>query len=203
MADHELYSNESSKLVLKGSVAGAAFPGSNSWFGESESFLGDDTDFWAEFGAEVGLAWEYTSGKSTFFAELSGVYTATGGDDASGLTIGESDQDQATTEQAHIGWRYDDPFSGLEEDTFTVSIGRQDYLIGTGMLIADGGTVIHTAVDGIKRSGRATQGVIVMRLREGEQVSSLAPVVGADDEAEATAELVTPAAVEPADGDAD
>jgi DNA gyrase subunit A len=50
------------------------------------------------------------------------------------------------------------------------------------MLISDGGTVIRTAVDGIKRSGRATQGVIVMRLREGEKVSSLAPVIGADDE---------------------
>jgi len=51
------------------------------------------------------------------------------------------------------------------------------------MLISDGGTVIRTGVDGIKRSGRATQGVIVMRLREGEQVSSLAPVVGSDDDA--------------------
>jgi len=50
------------------------------------------------------------------------------------------------------------------------------------MLISDGGTVIRTAVDGIKRSGRATQGVIVMRLREGEQVSSLAPVIGSDEE---------------------
>ena len=38
------------------------------------------------------------------------------------------------------------------------------------------------ATDGIKRSGRATQGVIVMRLREGETVSSLAPVIGADEE---------------------
>jgi hypothetical protein len=44
--------------------------------------------------------------------------------------------------------------------------------------------VIRTAVDGIKRSGRATQGVIVMRLREGEQVSSLAPVIGSDEEPE-------------------
>lgn len=52
------------------------------------------------------------------------------------------------------------------------------------MLISDGGTVIRTPVDGIKRSGRATQGVIVMRLREGEQVSSLAPVVGADEDDE-------------------
>ncbi len=78
------------------------------------------------------------------------------------------------------------------------------------MLISDGGTVIRTAVDGIKRSGRATQGVIVMRLREGEHVSSLAPVVGSDeevDEAEAAdavePDLVQPEAVEPADGDAD
>jgi DNA gyrase subunit A len=49
------------------------------------------------------------------------------------------------------------------------------------MLISDGGTVIRTAVDGIKRSGRATQGVIVMRLREGELVSTLAPVAADED----------------------
>jgi DNA gyrase subunit A len=64
------------------------------------------------------------------------------------------------------------------------------------MLISDGGTVIRTGVDGIKRSGRATQGVIVMRLREGEKVSSLAPVMGNGDEAELPAE--EPAAEEPA-----
>jgi DNA gyrase subunit A len=57
------------------------------------------------------------------------------------------------------------------------------------MLISDGGTVIRMSVDDIKRSGRATQGVIVMRLREGERVSSLAPVVeSAEDKAEAAAE---------------
>ena len=50
------------------------------------------------------------------------------------------------------------------------------------MLISTGGTVIRMPVDGIKRSGRATQGVIVMRLREGEQVATLAPVVGSDEE---------------------
>jgi len=50
------------------------------------------------------------------------------------------------------------------------------------MLISDGGTVIRMAVDGIKRSGRATQGVIVMRLRDGEHVSTLAPVVGSDED---------------------
>jgi DNA gyrase subunit A len=48
------------------------------------------------------------------------------------------------------------------------------------MLISTGGTVIRMAVDEIKRLGRATQGVIVVRLREGEKVSSLAPVADSD-----------------------
>jgi DNA gyrase subunit A len=45
------------------------------------------------------------------------------------------------------------------------------------MLISNGGTVIKMSVDDIRRMGRATQGVIVMRLRGDEQVSTLAPVV--------------------------
>jgi DNA gyrase subunit A len=50
------------------------------------------------------------------------------------------------------------------------------------MLISTGGTVIRMPVDEVKRLGRATQGVIVMRLRGDEVVSSLAPVVESDDE---------------------
>jgi DNA gyrase subunit A len=59
------------------------------------------------------------------------------------------------------------------------------YVVREGMqvmLISDGGTVIRIPVDGIKRSGRATQGVIVMRPRDGEQVSSLALVAATDEE---------------------
>jgi DNA gyrase subunit A len=48
------------------------------------------------------------------------------------------------------------------------------------MLISTGGTVIRMSVDEIKRLGRATQGVIVVRLREGEKVSSIAPVAESD-----------------------
>ncbi len=50
------------------------------------------------------------------------------------------------------------------------------------MLISTGGTVIKMPVEDVKRLGRSTQGVIVMRLREGETVSTLAPVVDAGDE---------------------
>jgi len=63
---------------------------------------------------------------------------------------------------------------------------REGYQV---MLISTGGTVIRMAVDEIKRLGRATQGVIAVRLREGETVSSIAPVAeaanGADDDAAA------------------
>jgi DNA gyrase subunit A len=51
------------------------------------------------------------------------------------------------------------------------------------MLISTGGTVIRMPVEDVKRLGRATQGVIVMRLRGDEKVSSLAPVVESDEDA--------------------
>ena len=57
------------------------------------------------------------------------------------------------------------------------------------MLISNGGTVINIPVDDVKRLGRSTQGVIVMRLREGEQVSALAPVVEADESEAADADV--------------
>ena len=60
------------------------------------------------------------------------------------------------------------------------------------MLISTGGTVIRMAVDEIKRLGRATQGVIVVRLREGETVSSLAPVVETATEADEPDDAVEP-----------
>jgi DNA gyrase subunit A len=67
------------------------------------------------------------------------------------------------------------------------------------MLISDGGTVIRIPVDGIRRAGRATQGVIVMRLREGEKVATLAPVVGSDDVAADAPADTEPVPAEPAE----
>jgi DNA gyrase subunit A len=67
-------------------------------------------------------------------------------------------------------------------------------------------------VDGIRRMGRATQGVTVMRLRGDELVSSLAPVVeseepdapaAADAPGEPAAEFDEPDAVEADDDEAD
>ena len=52
------------------------------------------------------------------------------------------------------------------------------------MLISTGGTVIRMSVDDIRQMGRSTQGVIVMRPRDGERVSALAPVVESSEEPE-------------------
>jgi DNA gyrase subunit A len=70
------------------------------------------------------------------------------------------------------------------------------------MLMSTGGTVIRMPVEEVKRLGRSTQGVIVMRLRKGERVSTLAPVVeqpNGDDEGDAAEVAVEPAdlSVEP------
>jgi DNA gyrase subunit A len=69
------------------------------------------------------------------------------------------------------------------------------------MMISTGGTMIRMSVDDIRRMGRSTQGVIVMRLREGELVSSLAPVVesGDDESLDAVADDLPDAPAEPSD----
>jgi DNA gyrase subunit A len=67
------------------------------------------------------------------------------------------------------------------------------------MLMSNGGTVIRMPVEEIKRLGRSTQGVIVMRLRGDEQVSGIALVAESEEPietGEATSDV--PAAEAPA-----
>jgi DNA gyrase subunit A len=73
------------------------------------------------------------------------------------------------------------------------------------LLISTAGTVIKLRVEDVKRLGRSTQGVIVMRLREGELVSTLAPVVDSsdDDEVPAIDASAPERAPEPVDDPAD
>jgi DNA gyrase subunit A len=73
------------------------------------------------------------------------------------------------------------------------------------MLMSTGGTVIRMSVEEVKRLGRATQGVIVMRLRKGERVSTLAPVVEQPNGEENAEENGDPAEVsaEPAEAPAE
>jgi DNA gyrase subunit A len=52
------------------------------------------------------------------------------------------------------------------------------------MLISVNGTATRTSVNGISRMGRNTQGVTVMRLRDGDRLSSVALVAEQPDELE-------------------
>jgi len=74
------------------------------------------------------------------------------------------------------------------------------------MLISTGGTVIRMPVEQVKRLGRSTQGVIVMRLRGDETVSALAPVVESEENGDIAETPDTPAGEGPeeiVEGDAD
>ena len=138
MAQEETKQGNKKGLDWSLDIIGATFVGSNSWFGESESFLGANTDDWTEGAVELGVAGHFPLGSGTFFAGLSGLVSATWSDDASGLTVGLDDTHEADLEQAHIGWRSGDTFSSMDTDALTLKAGNFDYLVGSGLLLADG-----------------------------------------------------------------
>ncbi|HUJ54609.1 MAG TPA: DNA gyrase subunit A [Gaiellaceae bacterium] len=125
------------------------------------------------------------------------------GDEVISINIAEDDSDLLVVTENGFGKRTrvsEYPVKGrggMGVKTVQLTEAR-GYLVGARvvrdgyqvMLISTGGTVIKIPVEDVKRLGRATQGVIVMRLRgDDETVSALAPVVEAEnangDEAEA------------------
>ena len=140
LADYELYKEGDTTLNLQFTTIGAQFGQDQSWFGEASSFIGSGGHHWTEFGTEFGGKGEMGLWGGTFFGEASGIYTRSSGDDASGVTVGLDEESETTLEQGHIGWKTADTFTGLEDSTLTVKLGRFDYNIGTGMLINDGGS---------------------------------------------------------------
>jgi DNA gyrase subunit A len=130
-----------------------------------------------------------------------------GGDEVISVNIAQDDSDLLVVTENGYGKRTrvgDYPIKGrggmgvktiqLTEAKGTLAgarVVRDGYQV---MLISTGGTVIRMPVEDVKRLGRATQGVIVMRLRGDERVSSLAPVVESDDQAANGAEEEPPEA---------
>ena len=147
MAEWEIYNEGETKLIFNVDVLGAGFLQDDSWFGASDEFLGADTDNWFELGIEPKASFETGAGKGILSAQLSGVATRTWGDDASGLTVDQEETHEIALEQANIGWSLGEFSSRLEEEEFSVIVGRQDYNIGTGLIINDG------AGDGAGRGG--------------------------------------------------
>ena len=138
-ADYEIYNANGNKVDLQLLMVGAQFGQNQSWFGESHSFLNVSSSHWTEAGSEFGLKVESEVGGGALFGAVSGVYTRTSGDDASGVTEGLGHESETTLEQGHVGYRMNDVFAGLDDDAVSVRLGRFDYSIGTGMLVNDGG----------------------------------------------------------------
>ncbi len=131
------------------------------------------------------------------------------GDEVISINIAEDDADLLVVTENGFGKRTrvsEYPVKGrggMGVKTVQLTEAR-GYLVGSRvvrdgyqvMLISTAGTVIKIPVEDVKRLGRSTQGVIVMRLRgDDERVSALAPVVESD-EPNGDAE---PIADEPAD----
>jgi len=140
---------EGTERGFEWNLSGAAvtFLGKNSYFGESREIYGDNTDDWSEAAAELGFSGFLPLGQGSFFGALSGLYSKTWGDDASGNTVGLDDPGNFNIEQAHIGWRSGNTFPSLDKDALTLKAGNFDYVVGTGLLLADG------TADGGKRGG--------------------------------------------------
>jgi hypothetical protein len=112
------------------------------WGGHSEEIVGGHVDDWMEFSVQPGLegAWDL-GGKGLLYGRVSGVGSWTRlGLDAAGSNEDPRDAGRWTLEDAYVGWRSGDLLPALGRDALDVSIGAQDYRLGSGMLLWDGGT---------------------------------------------------------------
>lgn len=123
----------------------------DAWLGESNRNVGGHVGFWSEWGIEFGLEGTWALEEhGRLRGSASGVFTTTRfGLDAAGSNLDLSDEHptEVTLEDASIGWSSGDLFPQLGEDAIDVSVGSQEYFVGSRFLFGDGAT------DGGKRGG--------------------------------------------------
>jgi len=155
----------------------AIFTEHDAWLGESNENVGGHVGFWSEWGIEFGLHGAWSLGEhGTLRSAASGIFTTTRfGLDAAGsnLDLDHEHPTEVTLEDASVGWSSGNLFPGLGEDAIDVSVGSQDYSVGTGFLFGDGAT------DGGKRGGywismrRAFRMTAIARLATGPFLGEL------------------------------
>ena len=93
----------------------------------------DPVSHWLEGYVEPGLCFEWTPfGRSTFYGKLSSVGSYTAGTDA----FDWSDTGRITLEEAYLGYRV----GSAEATGLDLSLGSRELKLGSGMLIANGGS---------------------------------------------------------------
>jgi len=137
LADVSLFHYEYGDLSARMQVQTAGFTGSDTWFGKVQENIGNDANTWWEGTAEPSVKGLSHIADSEFYGEFSYLYGIQVAHDPSGLTTGMNDPHKGLIEQAYVGWRSGTLF-GDQENLLDLSVGRQDYQLGTGFLIYDG-----------------------------------------------------------------
>lgn len=83
----------------------------------------------ASFSLEPRLAFEHTAGSGTFFGAVSVVGATNVLDGELSGQFGRSGDSRIDVDEAHVGWR---------DDRFSISIGPREFVVGDGLVIADG-----------------------------------------------------------------
>jgi hypothetical protein len=135
-----LYDQDDAYIEASAKLQTAFFSQNNSWFGNAKENIGHNDGSWWELWAEPGIKGHFNlASKSQMYYELSYLYAQTIGDDASGETIELNNPGDGEFEQVHVGWRSGKVFS-LANNLIDISLGQQDYKLGTGFLLWSGGS---------------------------------------------------------------
>lgn len=136
-ADYVFHEGDYGKIAGSLRIQTTTLIQANNWFGNPHPEMDDLV--W-EVAAEPGMQGELNlSNGSQLYGAYHFLYTASIGHDPSGLSLGGNAYPRTgLTELAYIGWRSKDWLADWGENALELSIGRQDYSIGTGFLIIDG-----------------------------------------------------------------
>ena len=150
----ELYKDD--KIVLNADLtieAGIFY--SQESYAQLRSESGSQT--WQEGTAEYGFSGSYMVGsKSRVYGAVSLLSSATSGDgDAAGFTTGS--EGHTDFEKAYLGWRSGDLISGLGENGFDISGGKQTYVIGDGFLVNGDAENFGKGFDKLAKAGIAPE----------------------------------------------
>ena len=136
--------SDSSSFVITGLSAGAAaFMERRSWFGEPDFNVGGSSDDWAEGYLEPQIKGQFTfpGTRSRLCGRLSAIASGTrGGLDGAGSNFDDRAPTDVTLEEAYLAVVGEDIVPLDQGSVVALSVGPQDYKVGTGFLFYDGGT---------------------------------------------------------------
>lgn len=94
---------------------------------------------WVESYVTPGLELSYFLNDTTLYAGVKATGSATRGDgEAQRNSVTDMQPDAFGLTEAYAGWKSGLAFASLGEDAIDISVGRQNFVIGDGFLIADG-----------------------------------------------------------------